>query len=98
VDEHGVHVNTTKIQVISDWPSSMTLTELHSFLCLAKFYHRFVLRLSHITWPLSQVTKGGAKANFSRSESQKKAFEDLKHRLYSAPVLTFPDLQQPFRI
>jgi hypothetical protein len=28
VDEHGVHVDPTKIQVIRDWPALTTLTEL----------------------------------------------------------------------
>jgi hypothetical protein len=57
-----------------------------------------VLGFSHITWPLSQVTKGGAKEKLFWSESQQKAFTELKHRLCSAPVLTLPDLQQPFEI
>jgi hypothetical protein len=57
-----------------------------------------VLGFSHITWPLSQVTKGGAKEKFFWSESQKKAFKELKHHLCSALVLTLPDLQQPFEI
>eukprot|EP00253_Pinus_taeda_P027269 PITA_27269 len=70
----GVHVDPTKIQVIWDWPSPTTLTELRNFLGLANFYHRFVLGFCHIIWPLSQVTKGGAKAKFFWSESQQKAF------------------------
>eukprot|EP00253_Pinus_taeda_P035977 PITA_35977 len=41
---------------------------------------------------------GGAKAKFFWSESQKKAFTELKDRLCSAPLLTLPDLQQPFEI
>jgi hypothetical protein len=57
-----------------------------------------VLGFSHITWPLSQVTKGGVKAKFFWSESQQKAFNYLKHRLYFAPVLTLLNLQQPFEI
>eukprot|EP00253_Pinus_taeda_P031704 PITA_31704 len=92
VDEQGVHVDLAKIQVILDWPSPTTLTELHNFLCLANFYCRFVLGFSHITWPLSQVTKGGSKAKFFWSESQQKAFIELKDCLYIAPVLTLPDL------
>eukprot|EP00253_Pinus_taeda_P029996 PITA_29996 len=70
IDEQGVHVDPAKIQVIRDWPSPTTLTELRSFLGLANFYRRFVLGFSHITWPLSQLTKGGAKAKFFWSESQ----------------------------
>lgn len=51
---------------------------------------------SHVTWPLSQITKGGVKANFSWFESQQNVFIELKHRLCSTPVLTQPNLQQPF--
>ena len=98
VVEWGVHVDPTKIQVIWDWLAPTTLTELRSFLGLANFYRRFVMRFSHITWPLSQATKGGAKVKFFQSESQQKAFVELKHCLYSAPVLTLPELQQPFEI
>ena len=98
IDDGGVHVDPTKIQVIRDWPAPTTLTELRSFLGLANFYRRFMLGLSHITWPLSQVTKGGAKAKFFWSENQQKAFAELKHHLCCAPVLTLPDLQQPFEI
>ena len=57
-----------------------------------------MLGFSHITWPLSQVTKGGAKEKLCWLESQHKVFVELKHCLYSAPVLTLPDLQQPFEI
>jgi hypothetical protein len=39
IDEHGVHVYPTKIQVICDWLAPTTLTELRSFLGLANFYH-----------------------------------------------------------
>jgi hypothetical protein len=69
VDEHGVYVDLAKIQVICDWIALMTLTELHIFLGIAKFYRMFVFGFSHITWPLSQVTNGGAKDKFSWPES-----------------------------
>jgi hypothetical protein len=91
-------VDPTKIQVIWDWPSPTTLTELRNFLGLANFYRKLVLGFSHITWPLSQITKGGEKEKFFWYKSQQKAFIDLKHHLYSAPVLTLLDLQQPFEI
>jgi hypothetical protein len=74
------------------------MTELHSFLGLTNFYHRFVLGFSHITWALSQVTKGGVKAKFVWVASQQKAFKDLKFHLCSTPILILPDLQQPFEI
>jgi hypothetical protein len=39
-DEHGVHVDPAKIQVICDWLAPTTLTDLQSFLGLANFYRR----------------------------------------------------------
>eukprot|EP00253_Pinus_taeda_P029926 PITA_29926 len=96
IDEQGVHLDVAKIQLIRDWPSPTTLTELRSFLGLANFYRRFVLGFSHITWPLSQVTMGGAKSKFFWSKSQQKAFTELQDHLYMAPVLVLPNLQQPF--
>jgi hypothetical protein len=60
-----MHMDPTKIQAIHDSPAPTNLMELYNFLVLSNFYYRFVLGLSHISWPLSQVTKGGAKTNFS---------------------------------
>jgi hypothetical protein len=98
VDQHGVHVDPTKIQVIHDWPAPTTLTELQSFLGLTNFYRRFMLGFSHITWALSQVTRGGGKEKFVWGLSQQQAFDDLKKCLCSSPVLSLPDLQHPFEI
>ena len=98
MDEHGVHSDPAKIQAIRDWSTLTTLTELRNFLGLANFYRRFVLGFSHIAWALSQVTKGGGKAKFVWPKSQQKSFVELKHRLCSTPILSRPDLQQPFEI
>jgi hypothetical protein len=56
-----------------------------------------VLGFSHI-WALSQVTKGGGWAKFMWGKEKQQAFNDLKHCLSSAPILSLPDLQQPFEI
>ena len=92
VDEHGLHVDPTKIQVICDWPTPTMLIELHKFLGLANFYCRFMLGFSHIAWALSEINKGGDKEKFAWGRSQQQAFDDLKKRLCSAPVLPLPDL------
>jgi hypothetical protein len=98
VDQHGVHVDINKIQVIRYWPAPTTLTKFQSFLGLANFYHRFVLGFYHIAWALNQVTKGGCKEKFVWGMSQQKAFDDLKNRLCSSPIISLPDLQHPFDI
>jgi hypothetical protein len=98
VDHHGVHVDSTKIQVIRVWPAPTTLTELRRFLGLVNFYCKFMLGFSHIAWDLSQITRGGGKEKFAWGRSQQKEFNDLKQCLCSAPLLSLLDLQNPFEI
>jgi hypothetical protein len=74
------------------------LAQLQSFLGLVNLYRRFMLGFSHIAWDLSQVTRGGGKEIFLGGLSQQQTFNDLKQRLCSSPVLSLPDLQQPFEI
>jgi hypothetical protein len=45
-----------------------------------------------------QLTKGGGRENFTWGKAQQKSFDDMKHCLFSAPILSLPDLQQPFDI
>ena len=78
IDQHGIHVDPAKIQVIRDWPAPTTLTELQSFLGLGNFYHKFMLGFLHIAWALIQVTRGGGKEKIVWALSQKKEFNDLK--------------------
>ena len=98
IDQHGVQVEPAKIQVIRDWPPPTTLTELRSFLGLSNFYRRFLLGLSHITWDLIQLTRGGGEAKFVWGLSQQKVFDDMKQCFFSTPMLSLLDLQQPFEI
>jgi hypothetical protein len=87
-----------RFQVIYDFPSPTTLTELQSFLGLANFYCRLLLGFSHIAWVLIQVTRDGGKEKFVWGLSQQQAFDDLKQCLCSSPILSLVDLQHPFDI
>ena len=98
VDQHDIHVDPAKIQVIREWPAPTTLTKIWRFLGLANFYSRFVLGFSDIAWALSQINRGGGKEKFAWGRSQQQAFDDLKQRLCSTLVLSLPYLQHPFEI
>jgi hypothetical protein len=63
---------------------------------LSNFYCRFVLGFSHIAWALSQINRGVGKEKFAWGQSQQQAFDDLKQCLCSAPILSLPNLWNPF--
>ena len=91
-------MDLAKIQVIQDWLAPTTLIEIRNFLSLENFYRMFMLGFSHITWPLSQVTKEGEKEKLFWFEAQQKAFTELKYCLCATQMFTLLDLQHPFEI
>ncbi len=58
------------------------------------YYRIFIKNYADIAQPLSSLLK--KKAEFSWGPSQIKAFETLKEKLISSPVLIFPDYTEKF--
>ena len=71
-----------------------TRKELRSFLGLASYYRRFIPGFARIARPLNNKTSDNVK--FVWSEDMQTAFEELKVRLTSAPVLAYSYYEKPF--
>jgi transposase InsO family protein len=68
-----------------------TQTELKSFLGLCNVYRRFVARFAAIAAPLTALLRKETPFQLPPlSEEQRKAFETLRERLLSPPVLALP--------
>ena len=65
-----------------------TVKDIKSFLGLAGYYRKFVQDFSNIAAPLTKLTRKEVK--FIWTEECAKAFEELKHRLTTAPILKLP--------
>ncbi|KAK8941019.1 hypothetical protein KSP39_PZI010072 [Platanthera zijinensis] len=88
VSGEGIAVDPLKISAIRDWPVMSSVAEVRSFLGLAGYYRRFVENFSRIALPLTTLTRKDQK--FIWTPECARAFEDLKSRLTTAPVLTSP--------
>lgn len=71
------------------WPVPLNVKELQSFLGLASCYRRFVSGFSKIAEPLYKLCRKDAL--YCWQEEQASAFEELKRRPASSPVLAYPD-------
>jgi len=88
VSESGIEVQPEKTEVVRNWPVPKSLTELRSFLGLASYYRRFLEGFSIIAAPLYSLMRKGQ--HFRWGEDQQQAFDELKKRLTTAPVLASP--------
>ncbi|XP_065874841.1 uncharacterized protein [Euphorbia lathyris] len=96
IDSQGVSVDIEKVKAIQEWPTPNSVTEVRSFHGLASFYRRFVKNFSTIAAPLTEVIKKNV--GFKWGKAQEDAFEMLKARLTSAPVLALPNFDKSFEI
>ncbi|GKA91787.1 putative reverse transcriptase domain-containing protein [Tanacetum coccineum] len=90
----GIHVDPAKIESIRDWASPKTLTEIHQFLGLAGYYRRFIEAFSKIAKPMTKLTQKSMK--FDWGEKEEAAFQTLKRKLCSAPILALPEGSENF--
>ena len=77
-----------KMEAIKTWPSPKNLTEMRAFMGTCGYYRRFVKDFSSIAAPMLQLMKKGVRWKWTR-ESQD-AFDVLKARLVSEPILALP--------
>ena len=80
----GIFVDRRKIEAIISWEQPKNVSEVRSFLGLARYYRRFVKYFSLIAAPLTRLTRKGVKYDWSVDCEQ--SFQELKSQLTMAPV------------
>ena len=106
----GVSPNPEKVAKIKDCPTPKTPKEVHSFVGLASYYHRFIPNFAKWAGPLhALIVPASFKQKIRRGEMKKsdlpefqwtpacqEGFDQLKKALTEAPVLAYPDYSKPF--
>ncbi|GJW68714.1 putative reverse transcriptase domain-containing protein, partial [Tanacetum coccineum] len=94
IDSSGVHVDPTKIEAIKNWAAPTTPTEVRQFLGLASYYRRFIKEFSLISKPLTKLTHKNKP--YVWGDDEEEAFQTLKLKLCSAPILSLPKESEDF--
>lgn len=107
VSAEGISTDPEKTKAVDDWKIPTSEKELRSFLGLCSYYRRFVPKFAQIAQPLHELLGGNSKK--SRNQQRKnlpfgqrwttactEAFQNLKTRLTSTPILGYPNFTTPF--
>ncbi|KAI2661314.1 Transposon Tf2-6 polyprotein [Labeo rohita] len=97
ISPEGVAMDESKVTAVRDWPRPKTLKELQRFLGFSNFYRRFIRSFSSVASPLTpMIKKGDTRLSWSPVAIQ--AFEELRRRFTTAPILHHPDPNRPFLV
>ncbi|XP_074297388.1 putative mitochondrial protein AtMg00860 [Silene latifolia] len=91
-----VYVDPSKIAAVSNWEAPKNVAEIQSFLGLAGYYRRFVKDFSTIAKLMIALMR---KENRCRwDEGCEKAFQTVKERLTTTPILAIPEGSENFEV
>ena len=111
VSQEGVETDPDKIEALTTWPVPQNVKQLRSFLGFAGYYRRFFKNYACIVKPLNDLLIGHptnpgvdqkkkkkkkSKVPWQWGEPQQVAFDMIKEKLASPPVLAYADFQRPF--
>ena len=93
---------TANLKAIAEMAPMKTYTEIQRFIGMTGFFRRFIKIYSKIAKPLNDLLEG--EASKLKSEELElmpealKAFEELKMKCMTAPILVFADFKKPFHL
>jgi hypothetical protein len=94
VGGNTLKMDPKKIEGVASWKEPTTVTEVRKFLGFTGYYRYFVPNYSKIARPLLDLTKKSTPWHWE--ERQQQAFDELKDRMCSKPVLKQPDFTKKF--
>ncbi|GJW64068.1 putative reverse transcriptase domain-containing protein [Tanacetum coccineum] len=90
----GIHVDPAKIESVKDWASPKSPTEIRQFLgCLGIIEYSYE-GFTRFAKPMTKLTQ--KKVKFVWGDKQEAAFQLLKQKLCSAPILALPEGSEDF--
>ena len=94
ITKEGIAVDPEKTDAIQSYSAPKNVKEVRMFLGLCNYYRKFIHNYSKITTPLNELLHKDRK--FQWTDDCQRAFDTLKTKLTSAPILVFPDFNKEF--
>ena len=96
IGKDGIRSDPKKIEAIVKLPPPRNVREVRKILGMCGWHRKFIEGYAKIAMPLWELTSD--KEPFVWDERKQKAFDILKEKLISAPIMAHPILDQPYRL
>jgi len=96
LEKRVTRMDPVKVAGVRDWPNPHSVKEVRLFLGFCNFYRPFIAGFSKVAAPLHALTRKDAEYRWT--EEAQKAFDNLKKRVTSSPILVQPDLAKQFEM
>ena len=96
VTPHGLSPNNRNLDALKNFPLPTTLKQLQQFLGLTSYYRHFIPAYAQIAQPLHALIRKGVL--FWWTAECEAAFDTLRAKLLTAPVLGYPDFTKDFTL
>jgi len=87
VKTSGVTMSHRKVKSVQNWVHTRSVKEVQTFIGFANFYQRLIQDFSKVCKPITETLKGNPK-DFHWGREQEEAYEELKKRFTTAPILS----------
>ncbi|KAJ8712243.1 hypothetical protein PYW07_005085 [Mythimna separata] len=94
ISARGIEPDPMKVDAVMKMEPPSNLKQLKTFLQTCSWFRKFIPNFSEVGRSLTSLTKKTARWHWGETEQQ--AFEDLKSRLSTSPILIQPDFEEPF--
>ena len=94
IGENGIQPDSDKVDKVKNFPRPKNVSELCGFIGLASYYRRFIKDFAIITAPLHKLFKKDT--IYQWNPACQEAFDTLKQKLITAPILIYPDFEKEF--
>lgn len=92
----GLKPDPKKIATVDKYPRPQNKDDVRRFVAFANYYRRFIENFSTITHPLTKLLQ--KRVDFKWSQQCEDAFNTIKTKLMTTPILSYPDFSKTFNV
>ena len=96
VSAAGIAMDPKKLEVVKSWPAPVNLKEVRAYVGFVSYFRRYIKDFSNTARPLHALTRKNVR--FEWTPECQNAFDTLKQKLISAPIVSLPRDEGEYRL